>query len=416
MFSWLFERDFMPHGHCFFWQPGILWTEVISDGVIATAYFSIPVMLLYFLRRRPELPFPAMIVLFAAFIVLCGGSHVIDIWTVWQPVYPVQAVEKAATALVSIATAVMMVPIIPQVLAMRTPAEVEQEKLKALEQLGRTQSQLVQSERLASLGALVAGISHEINTPVGIGVTAASALRDRALVLKKAFDAGDLAKSDLERFIKVADESSRIILGNLERASGLIHSFKQIGVDQASGKRRQFDLREYLDEVLMSLKPQITRAADEVEVECPAGLMVDSYPGAIAQVLTNFVTNSLLHGFEGRKGGHIRITAQPEFDFSHVLLRYSDDGCGIPPENLRRVFEPFFTTRRGAGGSGLGLHIVHNVVTETLGGTVSVTSEPGKGTEFVVRFPLKAPARQPANGEPRGPAVNPAPARTPAPG
>src|SRR5689334_13418141 len=153
MLSWLFENSFMPHGHRYFWRPDILWTHVVSDAVIALAYFSIPITLLYFLRRRPDIPFPAMIVLFALFIVLCGSGHVIDIVTVWNPVYALSGAERAATAVVSIFTAVAMVPIIPQVLAMRTPAELQKEVDQAVDQLRETQSQLVQNEKMASLGA-----------------------------------------------------------------------------------------------------------------------------------------------------------------------------------------------------------------------------------------------------------------------
>ena len=391
MLSWLFENSFMPHGHCYFWRPDILWIHVVSDAVIALAYFSIPVTLLYFLRRRPDIPFPAMIALFALFIVLCGSGHVIDIVTVWNPVYALSGAERAATAVVSIFTAVAMVPIIPQVLAMRTPAELQREVDLAVDQLRETQSQLVQNEKMASLGALVAGVSHEINTPVGIGVTAASALQERARQLRKQHSEQTLTASDLDGFVAVAEESSQIILRNLQRAADLIHSFKQVAVDQASGERRQFALRAYLDEVLLSLGPRLKRTPHKLSVDCADGVMLDSYPGALAQVLTNLVTNSLMHAFPDDRKGRIGIAAREEA--GTIRLYYWDDGVGIAPEHLPRIFDPFFTTKRGRGGSGLGMHIVYNLVTQLLGGTIEVTSTPGQGTQVFVTFPASAAPR-----------------------
>ena len=391
MFDWLFERDFMPHGHCFFWRPDLLWTSVISDGIIAAAYFSIPVTLLYFLRRRPDVPFPSMIVLFALFIVLCGSGHILAILTIWTPAYTLEFAEKAATALVSIVTAVGLIPIVPQALAMRTPSEVEKEKQKALDQLAEAQAQLIQRERMASLGSLVAGISHEVNTPVGIGVTAASMLKERATQLKRRASNGGVQPADIDRFVAVAEETTQIILKNLQRAADLIHSFKQIGVDQSSGQRRRFDLKTYIDEVLLSLLPRLKKTGHAVSVDCPADFTLDSYPGAIAQILTNFITNSLTHGFEHLPPGQIQIVAQRDGDM--VVMRYRDNGRGVPPENVPRLFDPFFTTKRSTGGSGLGLHIVYTLVTQTLCGTIQVSSTLGKGLEFTLRFPAKLAPR-----------------------
>ena len=386
MLTWLFERGFMPHGHCYYWRPDILWTHVLSDAVIATAYFSIPITLLYFLRRRPDVPFPAMIALFAVFIVLCGTGHLLEIWTVWQPVYALQGVEKAATALVSILTAVALVPVIPQALAMRTPAQLQVEVDQAVDRLRETQDRLVQNEKMASLGALVAGVSHEINTPVGVGVTAASTLEQ----LTRRFGERQSAPSPAEvaEFAAVARECSTMILANLQRAAELIQSFKQVAVDQTSSDRRRFDLREYLHEVLLSLKPRLKRTPHAVTLDCPDNLVLDSYPGAFAQIVTNLVENSLLHAYPGDRHGRIVIRAVRAG--TDVRLEYSDDGAGIPPENLPRVFDPFFTTKRGRGGSGLGMHIVYNLVTRMLGGTIELTSPPGQGTHVLVTFPAQA--------------------------
>jgi len=264
----------------------------------------------------------------------------------------------------------------------RANAELEQ----ALQRLRDTQAQLVQSEKLASLGALVAGVAHEINTPVGVGVTAASTLAARAAQLRERFKSETLTRSELDRFVAVAEESTRILLANLNRAADLIHSFKQVAVDQSSGERRRFGLKKYLEEVLASLNPQLRRPGHTVSVDCPEGIEVDGYPGALAQIITNFVTNSLLHAYEPGQRGQIRIQARAHD--GEIELQYRDDGRGMPPEDLSRIFDPFFTTRRGTGGSGLGMHIVYNLVTQMLGGQISVSSTPGEGVEFRVTFPV----------------------------
>lgn len=255
----------------------------------------------------------------------------------------------------------------------------------ALMRLKEAQAQLVQSEKMASLGALVAGVAHEINTPVGVGVTAASTLQNSAAELKTRYESDSLRRSDLEQFVALADESSRIILRNLQRASDLIHSFKQVAVDQSSGERRSLELKGYVEDVLASLGPKLRRSGHTVTVTGPETLPIETYPGALAQILTNFVSNSLLHGYPDGRQGNISIDLEKSKD--EVLLRYRDDGDGIAAEHLSRIFDPFFTTRRGSGGSGLGMHIVFNLVNQVLGGSIKVNSAPGKGTEFLVRFP-----------------------------
>lgn len=408
MISWLLENDFMPHGHCYYWRPDILWTHVISDAVIAVAYFSIPVTLLFFLRRRPDIPFPAMIALFALFIVLCGAGHLLEIWTVWNPIYSLQGIEKALTALVSIATAVAMVPIIPQVLAMRTPTELQNEVDRAVHRLRETQDQLVQNEKMASLGALVAGVAHEINTPVGIGVTAASTLKGHAASLRKQYVEGTLRRSELDRFVSLAEESAEIILRNMQRAADLVRSFKQVAVDQSSGERRRFELRPYLDEILLSLGPRLRATSHTVELDCANGLAVDSYPGALAQIVTNLISNSLLHAWPDGHAGHIRIAVRAHADM--IELNYADDGVGIPADNLERVFDPFFTTKRGAGGSGLGMHIVYNLVTQRLAGRIRITSVPDQGVRVSITFPATLAPQDMTPDSPGTAASPPAPA------
>ncbi|HUR41875.1 MAG TPA: two-component regulator propeller domain-containing protein [Verrucomicrobiae bacterium] len=264
----------------------------------------------------------------------------------------------------------------------------------AMQQLRLAQSHLVQSEKLASLGGLVAGVAHEINTPVGIGVTAASTLDEWAQRVHRRYAAGELTRSELEGFLALARESADILLKNLQRAADLIQSFKQVAVDQASGERRHFMLKAYLEEILLSLAPKLHRSPHKVRVDCPDDLWVETYPGSLAQILTNLIANSLAHGYADGRAGTLLIWARRDGD--DLVLRYADDGAGIPAAVLPRIYDPFFTTRRSAGGSGLGLHIVYNLVTQRLGGTIVATSPPEGGAHFEVRFPVARPVDQPA--------------------
>ena len=267
-------------------------------------------------------------------------------------------------------------------------AEAEQ----ALDDLKAAQESLVQAEKLASLGALVGGVAHEINTPVGISLSCASHLADAARHMSKLFAADDIGVDDFERFMATSLDTTALILSNCERAAELIRSFKQVAVDRTTSECRQFDLCSYVRETLASLGPHLRQSGHSVSIDCPGGVTMTSYPGALSQVLSNFVMNSLVHGFAPNQSGHIRIQVDQPSP-GQVRMVYSDDGMGIPQENRGRIFDPFFTTRRGTGGSGLGLHIVYNLVTGPLGGGVTVDSPPEGGTVFVVTIPQSvAPA------------------------
>lgn len=255
--------------------------------------------------------------------------------------------------------------------------------------LGRTQNQLVQSEKMAALGDMVAGIAHEINTPVGVALTAASHLEQRTRQLTETLAAGALKKSTLDGFAETAAESTSILLTNLTRASELVQSFKKVAVDQSSEALRPFVVKDYVGEILLSLRPRLKRLDHAIEIAAPADLTMHSYPGAFSQVVTNLIVNSLVHAYDDGEAGNIQL--QFETQNGHVVFTYSDDGKGIPEEHLHKVFDPFFTTKRGHGGSGLGLHLVFNIVTQTLGGTIACQSTPGEGATFVVRMPI-APA------------------------
>lgn len=256
---------------------------------------------------------------------------------------------------------------------------------QALTDLRQTQESLVQAERLASLGSLVAGVAHEINTPVGIALTSASVLKAATDDILQAVATQGVKKSDIMRYLDTANESTRLIMNNAYRAAHLIHSFKQIAVDQTSEARRPFGLKEYIQEIVSSLQPMLKKMPLTLTLDCPVDIVLDSYPGAFAQVITNLTLNCVEHAFGVEDPGVIGIRAR--LDGEIVELHVSDDGRGIAPDVLDRIFDPFFTTRRGQGGTGLGLNIVYNLIAKQFAGTITVHSTLGQGTHFTLRFP-----------------------------
>ena len=262
------------------------------------------------------------------------------------------------------------------------------EARQAFENLRRAQDELVRTEKIAGLGALVAGVSHELNTPIGNAMLAASTLKGQYDVFLEETREG-LKRSTLVHYLELVRDGVTILLSNLERAARLISGFKQVAVDQTSYQRRHFDLKAVVDEISLAIAPTLRRTKVVLTIEIAEGLTFDSYPGPLGQVLVNLVNNAILHAFEHGAEGKIIVKAL-SLD-GRVELRVSDNGKGIPQENLGRIYDPFFTTRMGKGGSGLGLHIVYTLVTELLGGDISVESTPGSGTSFRMLLPLTAP-------------------------
>jgi len=273
-----------------------------------------------------------------------------------------------------------------EVTAKRASLNAEQ----ALQELRQTQDSLVQAERLASLGGLVAGVAHEINTPVGITLTGASILQQATDRISLAMSAGNIKKSQIQEYIETAVESSRLIMANSQRAAELIHSFKQIAVDQTSESKRPFKVKDYIDEVVMCLHPRLKKTNIQIRINCAENIELDSYSGAFAQIITNLIMNSLTHAFDANDTGSIEINVSLQNDT--LLLKFVDDGKGIRPENINKIFDPFFTTQLGKGGSGLGLNIVFNLIVKKMGGSINVTSAFGQGAKFTIRIPRVAPS------------------------
>jgi PAS domain S-box-containing protein len=262
----------------------------------------------------------------------------------------------------------------------------------ALQNLRETQNSLIEAEKLAALGRLVAGVAHEINNPLGTSLTVASTLERKSKQFAAETAQGTLKRSSLNEFVNAVRDGSAQLQESLNRAAGLIQSFKQVVSDRNNSDLRSFDLGDLTEQVAMGLRPALPKHGVTLNVECEQGLSMTSHPGSYGQVLTNLFLNSIAHAFpDGRQGNiAIKVSARGAND---VEILFSDDGCGMSPDVRRQAFDPFFTTRRHQGGTGLGLHIVYSVVTDRLGGQLRLSSEPGKGTEARIILPRQMPDR-----------------------
>lgn len=254
------------------------------------------------------------------------------------------------------------------------------------EQLQKAQKQLVHSEKMAALGSLVAGVSHELNTPIGNCLVAASSLKERMIKLKQMFEQGQLKKSILEDSLEQAVDEADLIEINIYKATELIGSFKQVSTDQTSDRRRKFELKKAIDDVIKTINPMLKQKQLRLESDIEVNIAMDSYPGPLGQVIANFVNNSMVHAFEDTPNGHMSLSAHALGE-DKIKLIYKDNGCGINKDKINRIFDPFYTTKLGKGGSGLGLNIVYNIIINVLAGEITVSSEYGHGTTFTVILP-----------------------------
>jgi signal transduction histidine kinase len=279
----------------------------------------------------------------------------------------------------------------------RREGELRKAKNRAdatLLELRETQANLIQAEKLGSLGQLVAGVAHEINTPLGLALTMSTSVDGEVQRFAERSRDGRVTRSDLNRLVGRLTEGSKLLLGNLVRAIDLVQSFKQVAADQASGEARPFEIAAWLGEVLTSLGPALRKTPHQVSVSCPPDIVLETYPGALAQVVTNLIMNAVTHAFPDDRAGFIELRVIP-YRGDMVRMTFRDDGVGVSPENLARLFDPFFTTRRDKGSTGLGLHIVYNLVTASLQGSIAVESELGRGTTFVIDLPLRVKSTEP---------------------
>jgi signal transduction histidine kinase len=256
----------------------------------------------------------------------------------------------------------------------------------ALLELNTAQQNLIDAERLAALGGLVAGVAHEVNNPIGISLTVASSFARRADAFQAELNSNQLRRSTLDEFVKSSRDAAQQLVANLHRAGELIQSFKQVAVDRSHAERRQFSLSESTDQIVASLRPVLKRSAIQLSVDVPEGLLIDGYPGSYGQILTNLFLNAANHAFADGRSGTISISARPRGS-EDIEIIFADNGAGMTPDVQRQAFDPFFTTRRNEGGTGLGLHIVYNLVTQQLGGRILLESRQGQGTTFRIIMP-----------------------------
>jgi signal transduction histidine kinase len=261
----------------------------------------------------------------------------------------------------------------------------KEELQTTLENLQKTQEQLIESEKMAALGGLVAGVAHEINTPVGIGVTAISNLMKEVQEMADHYKKDEISRKSFKDFLQSTYDASKLIQKNLERTASLIQSFKQVSVDQVSEQQRVFNLKSYFEDIIRSLSPKYKHKKITFNIECDDKLEVDSFPGAYSQIFTNLLLNSFAHGFQEREKGTVNISAVKVNNM--LTLEYRDDGAGISKKDLPHIFEPFYTSDQHRG-TGLGLNIIHNIVKQKLHGNITCESEPGKGVLFLIKLPV----------------------------
>lgn len=260
---------------------------------------------------------------------------------------------------------------------------------RAYQQLQDAQMQLVAQEKLAALGSLVAGVAHELNTPIGNSLLIATTMEMETQRFAQKIGEQNLRRSELENFIKMANESVALITRGLTNASDLVSSFKQVAVDRTNEKRRIFNLSQTGREIVATMMGPINAGEHSIEIDIPDNITMDSYPGPLGQVISNLINNALLHAFDGKIGGNMTLSAKQELS-DRIEIKFQDDGKGIASHHLTRIFEPFFTTKMGKGGNGLGLNISYNIVTSILNGDISVESRPNAGTTFTLHLPVKA--------------------------
>jgi signal transduction histidine kinase len=376
----------------------------IAEGIVTVAALALASGLAIVLRSELLANVGPVAVLFAPLLWLAtrcqpvfaaAAAFIVSLSIVWTTTFSIgyfgnpdlSIEERVLAAQVSI----LLVAIGASMLAAAF-AEIRDKRrsVEAALRASETQRYLIETERLAALGRLVAGVAHELNSPVGISLTIASTLARRCTKFTDEIATGPVRRSLLAQFTEGCHDAATQLVANLERAGELIQSFKQVAVDRSHADRRSFDLRFATEQIVASVRPGLPKSRTSLALEMPFDIMLDSYPGAYGQVLTNLIFNAVTHGFADGTGGSMLINAH-RLGMDQVEVTFTDDGSGIPEDVQRHVFDPFFTTRRANGNTGLGLYIVHNLVTEQLGGRITLVSERGKGTTICMTLPLRAP-------------------------
>jgi signal transduction histidine kinase len=411
---------FIPHGHCYLWKPGLVWLNILSDSLIALAYYSIPISLIYFVHKRKDLPFKGIMLLFGTFIISCGTTHVMEIWTLWHPTYWLSGSLKAITALISVYTASVLVPIIPQALALPSPTQLEASnaELKAtLQNLEDTQAQLIQTEKISSMGQLVSGIAYEINNPINFiygNIHFAKEYVQNLLGLLALYknnypQPSSAIQAYIQEFeIDFVQADLLKILSSIEIGAGRIRELtlslrKFSRLDEAEIKN--IDIHKSIDSTLLLLQNRLKNQGryPEIEVVKEYGNVpkISCYPKQLNQVFMNILSNavdaleeSLVNEEKVKEHTSVvltkpKICIQTEvIDNEQVRIKIADNGYGMPEEVREKVFEPFFTTKSVTSGTGLGLSISRQIM-DKHGGHIECISSPLKGTEFIIELPIQ---------------------------
>ncbi len=383
--SFFSTEQFMPHGMCYQWQTDILMTSVISDVATAAAYYSVTAAFIYFVKKRTDILYPWFFILAGSIIfAACGTSHLISAIVIWEPIYGISAITKAVTAVSSMATGVLIWYVLPFFLKIPSPSLLE-EKNQALQtslnKFQQAQQQLIESEKLASLGNMVAGVAHELNTPIGIGITSTTYAQQ---LIAQAKDK-DLNSLEMYKVVEALGESCDLTLKNLGFGRDLINRFKEVAAQEHTKFSYRFDLKVYIEDILSTLMNRYHFDDSAVEFNCPDQLMIKINPNSALHIISNLVDNSIKHAFSDSHVGKISINiTHPQ---SHSLeISYTDNGKGMNAKEVENIFTPFYTTSRGKGDSGLGMTIVYNTV-KSLKGNISCQSVLNEGTHFAITIP-----------------------------
>jgi len=377
------------------------WSELVEGG-LAVAALALVSGFAIFLRSELLATVGPVAVLFAPLlwvaarcrpVFAAAAAFIVSLSIVWTTTFGIgyfgslSNEERVLAAQVSILMVTIGASLLAALFAeIRDKRRVAEAALHASE----TQRFLIETERLAALGGLVAGVAHEISSPIGTSLTVASTLAQRSAHFKEQIASDRLRRAQLSEFADGCQGAAEQLVANLQRAGGLIQSFKQVAVDRSTDDRRLFDLKLATEQVVASVRSRLTKSQSSLAMAVPPDIVMDSFPGPYAQVLTNLIFNAVTHGFANAPGGHMTIKAQ-RLGTDQVEVTFSDDGSGIPEGVQRHVFDPFFTTRRSQGSTGLGLYIVYNLVTQQLGGRIAIVSAPGRGTTISLTLPLVAP-------------------------
>jgi signal transduction histidine kinase len=376
----------------------------LIEGALAVAALALVSGFAIFLRSELLATVGPVAVLFAPLLWLAArcrpvfaaaAAFIVSLSIVWATTFGIGYFGNPGLSIdervLSAQLSILLVTIGASVLAALFAEISDKRRLaEAALHASETQRYLIETERLAALGSLVAGVAHEISSPIGTSLTIASTLAHRSADFRDQIESSKVRRTLVVEFADGSRSAADQLVANLQRAGGLVQSFKQVAVDRSSDDRRAFDLRLATEQVIVSARSRITKSQSSLAIEIPSDIIMNSFPGPYGQVLTNLVFNAVTHGFTNGPGGHMLIKAR-RLGIEQVEITFSDDGSGIPEDVQRHVFDPFFTTRRAQGNTGLGLYIVHNLVTQQLGGKITLASAPGKGTTIRMTLPLLAP-------------------------